>query len=87
MPWFAYAHYPALEADKQTAKANEKSLSAARDTAEAGFAFLSEIVSKLLYNAARHEDASFPSHQAASWRQCNSLDVGAKEWLRLSLAI
>jgi len=47
----------------------KKSLSPARDTAEAGFAFLSEIVSKLLYNAARHEDASFPSHQAASWRQ------------------
>jgi hypothetical protein len=68
-------------------KPTKKSLSLAKRNAEAGFAFLSEILTKLLYNAARHEDASFPSHQAAPWRQGKLIRRGANEWLGLSLAI
>lgn len=77
MPWFAYAHYPALEAGKQTVKATEEELVAGKRQVAAGFPFLSEILKKLLYNAARHEDASFPSHQCCS--------VAAKQLIRRGL--
>jgi hypothetical protein len=30
MPWFAYVHYPAREAGKQTVKANEEELGSSK---------------------------------------------------------